>query len=374
MRSAITSLPLSPRKNAMLGYYSIPLMVDLLGKMCNQETILALNCLGCKADQIAIEEFGSSAYFLGLRGQIWQDDNESNKTFVSSVLYQGLSDGWIKEEPRGIWRCGCGKTEVLDEPDNFTALKSDRIYEITNGKITCRACSEHAENSTEQVLLLCLPIDMKLPQVIPRYAECEFSEQFNFFRGKSILISRKFGAGFKTRGFSKDFILDVDFCWMFYLAALWKNGFSVDTVCTGHKTLKQAVLSTIASQLAGIKIPRFIVSLPYVNIDFAGKEIVSTGNILSDYRPNVIRYFLGLVLGNRSKEVSLPSRLLYLIEHSIIIPDGVLKKPVEAITPVEIWHGCNQQELIKISKKLRRGEFTSLSNMDKRVLWAILSL
>ncbi len=154
-----------------------------------------------------------------------------------------------------------------------------------------------------------------------------------------------------------------------------KYGFSVSILLCGHKTIKHALLAFLMAQRIGVELPKYIIAVPYLNIDFGNKDHLLAKRFLKEQGQLAIRYFLSMTLATKSKEIILPSRLLYWISHSIRIDlDKLIISDIEGeINVKDLVTHYNQQRLLSILANLRKNKIGSLSDLDKKLIRIILT-
>lgn len=171
------------------------------------------------------------------------------------------------------------------------------------------------------------------------------------------------------------FWVDSDFYWIPFIYHLQQEmKIKVEILLTGHKTLKQVALSLLMAKRLGAVLPEIVIATPYININFGERPPLKTKEFLSQNGSEVTRFFLGQSLGADRKLICLQSSEAYLIARALEnLPSVELKRPTGEKPPLENFlRGGNSCRIRGISKKLRRGEYEQLENIERWLLWAIL--
>jgi len=369
---------MSPRDNAELGFYLLPFIADIIGRCLKTDVVFPINHLGKKAKTASqINEYLEILRQLGINPiNIWIDSDPVNLIFARETIEKAIEEKWIVTETRIVYQCECGKTNFLDEQENFQSGGFQRkVYEIKDGEAICMACQTIARATQRLCLLLNLPVEKISLKILPEYAAKEGRELLKFLQDKQLLISKNKLSGITVDTSKGQFQVDVDFFWMIFLASLKKYGFSVYTLLCGHKTIKHALLAFLMAQRIGVEVPKYIIAIPYLNIDFGNNKHLLANRLLEEQEQLAIRYFLATTLAAKSKEVVLQSRLLYWISHSIRVDlDKFITSDTESEINIEnlIAH-YNQQRFQSILANLRKNKISSLSNLDKKLVKIILS-
>ncbi len=371
----VTTLPISPRLDPLPGFFTIPVVVDVLAKSSGYQAIQAINLFGDKPN-------GAKA--LGLYRKIldrlllstdliWLD---SEHLGIPELILEGCRNGWVNEKEATSWVCACGKTEILQQAEGL--LFDDfapTTYELVNERPHCKLCGTSASLKTSQHLLLQLPEVAEAIPVQPHYAAIEINNLQIRFSRREISISRERETGLSLVRGRNRYHLDPDVTWMLFLALVNSElSCSIEALVVGHKTLKHALLGSLVSQQVTGILPRLIVALPYVKLH-GQKATVDMERLLDHHSGETLRCLLSFVLGSKSKELVLPSETIYWIEHSLRMPLDIqndIRTTNPSYPPEEIWRAFSRESMNNLLAKLRRKQFQRLTTLEKLVLRGVL--
>lgn len=363
---------MSPRPEPSLGFFLIPFLIHILGRILGLPIVFPINVLGAKGCNAShVELFRELVLALEITPEKeWCDSNFEWNTLLPPVFSKGIEHGWIQRGTVSIFTCPCGKTEFLNTPINLVCGKFDRkVYEVKNGMPSCLLCGESARAYDRDTLLLALPRRIPAVKLIPHYATNAWLDLSENLSGCKIPISRTRETGLLVSIGETQFNIDIDITWMLYPYLLREWEMEVGTLVSGHKTLKQAFMASVASNLLGVPYPETIVSAPYFSLDFGNREPLNAKGILEKFGPSIARVLLLFGLGNERKDVIVPSRTIHLVQHSVRIdPELLVDTPSQKAHPEEIWDTFNGQKLQNALASLRRKHPEEISTLIRRIL------
>jgi len=97
---------------------------------------------------------------------------------------------------------------------------------------------------------------------------------------------------------------------------------------TTHTNLKQAALSIMLAKQAGADIPKQLVVLPKLKIDFNDKPILYAEDLLREYGSEVCKILLLQGIGVSRKELIIQSSTIFLIRKSLELLIGDTEEAV----------------------------------------------
>lgn len=366
----VTHLPVSPRAHAALGFYAAPVFSHLLGCATGQRPVHAVNLLGQKtlAGADFKEEYVNVLRLLGVESDgVWQDTDPAHISFIHAVLRNGLQSGWIREKRAEILSCPCGKTELIPDPEHtLPDIALERAYTVDGTNIRCSFCKEIAEQKETPCLFFVMPKDIPIPKrLYPNYALCEYETLRKKFTEKAILVSRTAERNVRFETETNAYWIDTDAAWMPFLSSLAASQGTVQTLLTGHRTLKHALFTIAFAAQAGTGIPENLIALPYVRIDFGSKEAWDGARIVKEYGRKAATYFLAIALGYSAKELIIPSKLFHVLME---IERGEPFETVDASVDIKaILQHCRGKRLQTILPELRRNR-GNLASIDRLLL------
>jgi hypothetical protein len=369
------TLPISPRAGAKIGFFSAPLLADVFSRLTCIRALHPVNILGSKACAGSELDHYSVLEALGLNPELrWSDLELVQSGRLQKSIERLYSSGEITPESQEIWVCPCGRTELVDSLSNTGKRKERKNYSMLGDVPFCDLCRQKARLITADVLMLQLPTTLPIVSVFPSYARAEWVLLAESFAGLKICISRMRETGIQSTINGTNYNVDVDFCWMSMLDDLERKGIQIEVLVVGHKTLKHALLSLLYPGITGQNKARTVVAAPYVSVKSGDKDFSDlASDVIANHAPDAIRFLLAHQFGSNRKDITLDSKLLYWIEHSIVIPSDWLDGSDDLILdPGVLWKNMNHQKVQAILAALRRGLPKQLSNPEKKFVRVIL--
>lgn len=367
MSQIITTLPLSPKKNASLGYYLTPLIADVIASFMGVPVAHAVNVLGAKRTSLQdVDAHFAMLGRLGISSYLqWRDIDEQWDAVFSHLLSFGSAQGWVFQDERVVMVCPCGKAEFLATASTLSEIHGTcKVYEINKGNAFCLLCGNMIIPRMLRCLLVRIPNQVPDVVVIPKYAAIEWNQLVRDIAGREILISRIRETGIHTKFMGKHFNIDIDFAWKLLLERLYTKGFQCSCIVVGHKSIKHALSMVFLGSLIGIPAPRFVVSTPYLSIDFGNRAVEFAEDLVDRHGGMSLRWILGMALGCAQKEITLQSKLIYLIAHSIGVASVSKYNSPRLISVDRLWEAFNSQRIQRILSQMRRGQFDDLASIE----------
>jgi hypothetical protein len=244
---------------------------------------------------------------------------------------------------------------------------------MENGKARCVICRTVAKSFFTDVLLMELPTDMPQTLLAPAYATSEWKNLGRQLNGRKLLVSRGRHTGLETTLQSRRFHIDVDVFSMLMPFFVSIKDIHVTTLICGHKTLKQALLASQLSRLMGIREPRMVVSVPYMNFDDESINGQSVDAILDTYDASTLRILYAMALGHSGKCIRLRSSLFETIKQALVRMEP-LEEPALSSRDVDaLYRGIGLDNLQKALSFIRRKQLDRLTPEMRAGLTLLLS-
>lgn len=378
MKEVISHLPIAPRVNTELGYFNQPNQASAIAKITGEPYILTTNLMSVKSSREA--EFSEHLAFLENSGieyqDQWVDNDETNRKYVLATIQRGISDGWIVEQSKEVFLCGCGKTEFLNTPENLHGNQVRTTYTVCADKVTCNLCGEEATLVDKDVLVMRLP-ETEIPYVdiFPNYARAEIEQFLRFFKGKDYLLSRTNPRPLSVCIKDKSYWIDADMGWLPFIHNLQESKqYRVDVLLTGNRTLKQVALALVINGILKAKLPSMIISTARVDIDFGRRVSLKAPDFLAQNGGEVTKIFLAQALGAEGKSLVLQSNGAYWVAKSLKKYSRSALLPESLPNIKEFINPRNRTVLDVLLKKLRNGQVEQLTNYEKALIWAFTSV
>jgi len=323
MEEWIGTLPITPNKNARLGFYLAPLLVDALGKLTGKRGIILVNQLGRKKDEESFKGFIETTRRLKIDLPVYRDDDKRHIQKAFSTIEKFLEEGLITEETANILVCPCGIVELTEEA--VSSLVNTRTmaktFKIEEGKIICRSCGKEIRFVGKNKILLFRPkIEKTIPRVkiFPRVFFDEFAEKYSELQRRPWVISRIREASPSFSLPLSSFRIDVDFLWALLPKTLMDEGKHISAFVVGHRSLRQMAMVLSLAEMTEVLIKEITV-VPYLKIIPSANSPSfqdRAESITANYDAALCRVLLGMGL-SKTKEMALSSEAIYWIDHSI---------------------------------------------------------
>lgn len=210
----ISTLPIKPRKNPIVGMAISPVIVELLGKKLKIHKNLAVNLLHSYNDLFSLLDYNIN-YFsnYGLEFDRLILDSKNVCKLLEGVE-KLISADFIVSRQIEKCMCDCG---FVDVPVTAISNYCDgKIYQIQGGKVICNhchtACKKYKENS--------LVFDLKSQDFshdIHMFPFFEKKDIMAFDKNNNIdfhLISKTRNTGYQIMCGSQKYNVDIDALWM----------------------------------------------------------------------------------------------------------------------------------------------------------------
>jgi hypothetical protein len=352
MTPAVISLPVSPRLGAPLGLYLTAAAVGMLARLTGCEAVLAVNLLGAHGHTAAeAEHYLRHADAVCGPARHWTDTDADWPAILAEFVGRGRTEGWLAIRETEICRCACGLLEYpSDAPPDLDKRATGKVYERRDDGLHCRHCGSPAAPAVVAALYMELPDAGRL-DVTPKWAASEAAAFVREFAGRALLVSRGRSTGIIATVDGHAFHLDPDLALMLLPFALAHEGVAAETIVTGNRTLKQAVLAAIVSRRLGLA-PIAIVALPMLTLtDGQGQSAETDERAIVEHGGLTVRTVLAMAMGPTPKEVKLPTRNLRLAATSLM---GDVHLSVPAPTPSAPWRLLGKQNIEATLAAVRR--------------------
>lgn len=210
----ISTLPIKPRTNPIVGMAISPVIVELLGKKLKIQKNLAINLLHSYNDLSSLLDYNVN-YFgnYGLEFDKLILDSENVDKLLEGVE-KLINARFIVSRKTEKYMCDCG---FVDVPVTAVNNHSDgKIYHMKDGKLICNhchtACKKYKENS--------LVFDLKSQDFshdIHMFPFFEKKDVMTFDKDENInfhLISKTRDTGYQVMCGGEKYNVDIDALWM----------------------------------------------------------------------------------------------------------------------------------------------------------------
>lgn len=269
MNKIIMTMPIKPQKTTNIGMYIAPTVMSVLSDVLPCTSTMSINTLNTYKDKSNdLLVFINDLKRQGIRYDnlfIDQDNAIALLTLIEQLLYKGV----IKESIEEVFRCDCGKVDILKEGINASTSK---LYYQQGIDYYCKECGSLCKSYKEAVLTLPLVenIDDSLT-IVPTFLKGDANNLSKQFKGSKLLISKQRNTGYQISTLNKTFNIDVDFIWTNYF-----NLFECEQIimlASNHQLYQMYILNYLNGIVSGT--PICFIANPYMNN--------SSTNILEQY-------------------------------------------------------------------------------------------
>lgn len=240
MERIVMTMPIKPQKNTNIGMFIAPAIMNTLSEMFECKGIMATNLLNTyknKDDdlQIYIDDLEKQ----GIKyTELFVDKYNSDK--ILEVITRLVYDGYVTKERETIYRCQCGKVDILNHGISNVGL--GKLYFENEGNYYCSECKSLCIPSIEEVLVLNLPnnIDDSL-LIVPTFLKNDANHLSKTFKGSKLLVSKLRETGYQLNIDGKVFNIDIDFIWMNYFQLFSEK--QKIMLASNHQTLQMYLLN-----------------------------------------------------------------------------------------------------------------------------------
>ena len=216
----VTSVPVTP-KTSRIGVLTWPYLIELISKALKIEPVFSINAFHSylESGDAEIKKYLDFLQGNGVNADdVYIDKNHLPE--IQKLVQYMFSQNLIKIENKIIYRCSCGRVDVLNL-ENDIQYDTAKLYSIKDKMAYCNFCNTECKPYSEKVLVM--PVDISKcqeVQIVPNLYESYFNNLYKKFSNQSFLISKNRETGIKVNLDGQDFNIDVDFSWMLFTALL----------------------------------------------------------------------------------------------------------------------------------------------------------
>lgn len=326
MERLIGTLPITPKKDAPVGFYLSPYLVDVLSMMTGSKGLVLINNLGLKANSSHgkqnLTSFQTNLNSLtGLPSLM--DSEAPHLNSIPGYVDQCISHGMIVKESIDKTICDCGAVDIPSYVANELARtnRGGKTYFVKDNSLYCSLCRTEAtpKENCDVLSLQFSDIDLSDQglKIFPAKYTKEFNNSILGIIKQKWLITRLRETGVNCDTEFGKYNLDIDFVWSLMNATLANINVPIANLVISHRSIMPASRFLVLSSSLDVNLDRVIV-LPFMHIRQGDNKVPFNDNIdwLSGrYNTKIIRFLLALGF-RKNKEVTLNSTVLYWISHS----------------------------------------------------------
>ena len=253
------TMPIKPQKKTNLGMYIGPTLMNVLSDILSCDSTMAINLLNTyKNKEPELEIFLSDLDRQGIR----YDNLFIDKNYIDEILClleKMVYDGLIHKSCEEIFRCSCGKVDILKDTINSSIGK---LYYERDNAYYCKECNGKCEVFKENVLMFDLPqnIDDSI-LIIPTFLKNDINHLRKTFKGSKLLVSKQRNTGYQLLVDSELFNVDIDFLWTNYFRLFDQE--QIIMIASNHQLYQMYLLNYLNKIVTGNQI--CFVASPYMN-------------------------------------------------------------------------------------------------------------
>lgn len=283
----ILTFPIGTRSEIVkFGLTIVPAIANLISINKGVPYTLALNTLD---SYIANRENFVRPYLLELKnqgidyGNIWIDSNKKEHGELLAVIDKLITIGFISQQVRKVYRCKCGKVELLD---CAIMNKKARLYSVeTDGAIKCKACSCLVKSKKTKCLIGKFS-NVDLPfKIVPENKRREVLDTISRMTEMEFLVSRSRNTGIQCDIDGELYNIDVDFFWLNLLNTFDDSEY---IVCGSNHVLWHLSMMHALKKVLDPSAETSIILSPYIyNLEFEVEKFIDI------HSPQAYLAFLG---------------------------------------------------------------------------------
>lgn len=259
MSKVVMTMPIKPQKETNIGMYIAPTLMNVLSDILVCDNTMAINLLNTYKDKT--EELSIFLNDLNRQGIKYKNlfiDNEHTEEILL-LVEKLVSDGLIQKSYEEVFRCDCGKVDMLKQGINPSVNK---LYYEKNNIYYCKDCNTICKSFKEEVLTLALPKDIDDSLlIVPTFLKNDANHLSKTFKGSKLLVSKQRETGHQILVNIKTFNIDVDFIWTNYFR-LFDNE-QIIMLASNHQTYQMYLLNYLNKIISGNEI--CFIANPYMN-------------------------------------------------------------------------------------------------------------
>lgn len=259
MSKIVMTMPIKPQKETNIGMYIDPRLMNVLSDILSCDSVMAINLLNTYKDKDS--ELKTFIDDLDRQGIIYNDlfIDKDHVCEILSLIQELVYDGFVKKSNEEIFRCDCGKVDILKQGINSNISK---LYYEKNGIYYCKECGSECKSFREEVLTLELSKDIDDSiLIVPTFLKNDVKHLSKTFKGGKLLISKQRDTGYQLMVDNKKFNIDIDFLWTNYFR-LFDNE-QIIMLASNHQTYQMYLLNYLNKIISGNEI--CFVANPYMN-------------------------------------------------------------------------------------------------------------
>ena len=210
----ISTLPIKPRKNPIVGMVISPVIVELLGKKLKIQKNLAINLLHSYNDLSSLLDYNVN-YFNNYDLEFDRLILDSENTYkLLEGIEKLISMGFITSEQTEKYMCECGFVDVPVTAIN--EYSNGKIYYIQDDKLVCNHCHSVCKKYKINSLVFNLK-SQDFSHDIHLFPFFEKKDVMTFDRDEKInfhLISKTRNTGYQIMCGGQKYNVDIDALWM----------------------------------------------------------------------------------------------------------------------------------------------------------------
>lgn len=257
----IATVPLDPRHVFKLGFHSLFVYLEHIGREYNLPSTIVLSAN--ERDDSYITVLRQNLYALDLAVSIKDQKDMMLADTISAALQRLEQRGAIEESRAVLCHCDCGKTQFRSGTE-FHRTKEGKTLIDENGQSRC--CGSAIQETECDVLFLVMPLQaLTVPLCYPSWATIEITESLRQMNGWRLLLSRIGNRTYHFQSASGRFYqIDNDITNILSLVLPQPEGRGIQHLISGVSTVRQVSLMLTVASLLEIELPQSLHFLPRV--------------------------------------------------------------------------------------------------------------
>ena len=205
------TMPIKPQKETNIGMYIDPRLMNVLSDILSCDSVMAINLLNTYKDKDS--ELKTFIDDLDRQGIIYNNlfIDKDHVCEILSLIQELVYDGFVKKSNEEIFRCDCGKVDILKQGINSNISK---LYYEKNGIYYCKECGSECKSFREEVLTLELSKDIDDSiLIVPTFLKNDVKHLSKTFKGGKLLISKQRDTGYQLMVDNKKLFILYNLKW-----------------------------------------------------------------------------------------------------------------------------------------------------------------
>ena len=142
MSKIVMTMPIKPQKETNIGMYIAPTLMNVLSDILSCDSVMTINILNTYKDKnLELKTFIDDLNRQGIKyNNLFIDKDHAFE--IISLIQELVYKGFVKKSNEEIFRCDCGKVDILKQGINSNISK---LYYEKKDKYYCKECGSECK-------------------------------------------------------------------------------------------------------------------------------------------------------------------------------------------------------------------------------------